>query len=445
MQQDKMHMRHATLALPLLFAIAASAGAQSADTYRIVEAFAKDAQYHVACQVDIAGTLSIPASDKAPAKSLKIAGKSAIQYDERILQLRPDRQVERSVRWYRQLEFERKVGDEDQHSKLRPEANRLVILRTKQVEVPFCPTAPLLWSEIELVRTYVFVPALQGLFPTESVRAGDRWQADRIAVQELTDVEKIDQADFTCTLDKVTTLLGRRTAHVSFTGKVRGIGEDGPALHELRGIYYFDLDANFLSYLYVKGTHHLLDKAGNATGKIDGTFVITRAPTPQTREVDDAALRGMKLEPNADNTLLLFEHPQVGARFVYPRNWRVAGFNDKQIGIDESKGSGLLLTLSPAANTPNGILFLQETQHFLVKQQAKIFRTEQPRVVANGLETFTIDAETAKQRVSLQYYTTRQGAQGATIAARLLPRDLPQVQREVEQIARSLQLRAVSR
>ena len=238
----------------MLIGIVSNAWAQPADTYRIAESFAKDTQYHVACQVEITGTLSVPASDKkANAKSLKIVGKSAIQYDERILQLRPDRQVERAVRWYRQLEFERKVGDEDQHSKRRPEAQRLVILRTKQYEVPFCPTAPLLWSEIELVRTDVFVPALQGLFPTDAVRVGDRWRADNIAIQELTDVEKIEQADFTCTLDKVTTLLGRRTAHVSFEGKVRGVGEDGNALHELRGAYYFDLEANFLIYLYVKG------------------------------------------------------------------------------------------------------------------------------------------------------------------------------------------------
>ena len=256
-------MRYISTSTLLLLVLVSHASAQPADTYRIAESFAKDAQYHVICQVEIAGTLSVPATDKSPAaKSLKVAGKSAIQYDERILQLRPDRQVERTVRWYRQLEFERKVGDEDQHSKLRPEAHRLVILRTKQYEVPFCPTAPLLWSEIELVRTDVFVPALQGLFPTQTVRVGDRWRPDNLAIQELTDVEKIDQADFTCTLDKVTTLLGRRTAHVSFQGKVRGVGEDGNALHDLRGSYYFDLDANFLSYLYVKGTHHLLDNGG---------------------------------------------------------------------------------------------------------------------------------------------------------------------------------------
>ena len=418
--------------------------AQPGDAVRLAEHFGKDAQYHVSCQVEITGTLSVPPQGKETTpKSLKVIGSSSIKYDERILQLAADRKVERTIRYYKQLEFERKVGDEQQHSKLRPEVHRLVILRHKQYEVPFCPHGPLTWGEIELVRTDVFAPALQGLFPQRLVRVGDQWQADAVAVQELTDLEKIDQTDLTCTLEKVTTLLGRRMAHVNFEGKARGVGEDGNALHELRGSYYLDLDANFLSYVYVKGIHHLLDKNGNATGKIEGSFVMTRTPTPVTNEISDAALRGLTLEPNAENTLLLFEHPQVGARFIYPRNWRVAGVNDKQIGIDEKRGSGVLFTLTPAATTPSGAQFHQETVQYLTKQQAKFYREDKLRALPGGIETFGFDAEVAKERVSMQYYVTRQGTQGATLTARLLPGDLANVQADVERMARSLQLRAV--
>jgi hypothetical protein len=120
----------------------------------------------------------------------------------------------------------------------------------------------------------------------------------------------------------------------------------------------------------------------------------------------------------------------------------VAGFNDKQIGVDENKGSGVLITLSPAASTPTGAQFYQETAQFLGKQQAKILRDEKPRAIPGGWETFSFDAEVSKQRVFLQYYTTRQGGAGATLTARLLPTDLANVQRDVEQIAKSLQLRS---
>lgn len=432
------------LLLPMmLIGFASPVWAQPNDAVRLTENFAKDAQYHVTCQVEIAGTLSLsPGAKDANPKPIKVSGKSSIKYDERILRVTADRKVDRTIRYYRQLEFERKVGEEDQHSKLRPEVARLVILRHNQYEVPFCPSGPLTWGEIELVRTDVFSPALAGLFPAGPVRVGETWRADNVAIQELTDLEKIAKADFVCTFDKITTLLGRRNAHVNFEGKVHGIGEDGNALHEMRGSYYVDLDANFLSYVYVQGTHHLLDKSGKPTGKIEGAFVMTRMPTPLTREVGAEALRGLTLEPNAENSLLLFEHPQVGARFVYPRNWRVAGFNDKQIGIDETRGSGVLLTLTPAAKTPTGAQFLQETQQWLVKEKAKVFRADKLLALPGGLEMFGFEAEVAQERVTLQYYVTRQGTVGATLTARLLPADLANTYRDVERIARSLQLRA---
>lgn len=431
--------------LPIvLLGLAAPVWGQVNDPVRINESFAKDAQYHVNCEVEIAGTLTIAAGGKEP-RPLRVAGRSWIKYDERILKLDVERKVERTVRFYRQLEFDRKVGDEEQHNKLRPEAARLVILRHNQYEVPFCPTAPLTWGEIELVRTDVFSPALAGLFPTAPVRAGERWKASNAAVQELTDVEKIDKAELTCTLEKITTTTfnGRRTAHVRFDGKVHGIGEDGNALHVLRGSYYFDLDANFLSYVYVKGTHHLLDKAGNETGKIEGTFVMTRDRTPVTSQLGDKALAGLVLEPSVDNTLLLFDHPQAGVRFAYPRNWRVAGFNEKQnqLGIDETRGSGVLLTLSPANGTPTGAQFLQETKQWLVKENAKVFSESKVQALAGGLETFSFDAEVAQKRVHLQYFVLRQGNAGVTMTARLLPGDLARTQRDVEHMAKSLQLR----
>jgi hypothetical protein len=416
--------------------------AQGQEPVQLTESFAKDAQYNVNCQVEITGVLTLPAGKDNKPTSLKVTGKSAIKYDERILRV-ADRKVDRTVRNYRQLEFERKVGAEEQRSKLRPEVQRLVILRHKQYEVPFCPSGPLTWGEIELVRTDVFAPALAGLFPDKAVRPGDRWKADNMAIQELTDLERIDKADFTCTFEKVTTLLGRRTAHVQFEGKVHGVGEDGNALHELRGACYIDVEANFLTYLYVKGTHHLLDKAGNTTGKIEGTFIMTRTREPQTKELADEALRGLTLEPNADNTLLLFDHPQIGARFTYPRNWRIAGFNEKQIGIDENRGSGLLISLTPAAQTPTGAQFYQETVQFLAKQKAQIVREDRPRSGPSGWENFAFLADVNKERVMLQYFTTRQGNFGATLTARILPAHAAEVAPDVERIAKSLQLRAV--
>ncbi|HZZ82088.1 MAG TPA: hypothetical protein VFE62_26550 [Gemmataceae bacterium] len=417
----------------LILAIASPVPAQAV---RIGESFAPDARYYVSCQVDIVGNLTIPATKDGAAKQIKIEGKSTIKYDERILAKSNGK--ERTIRNYHELEFERKVGTESQRSKLRPAAQQLVILRHNQYEVPFSPKVALTWGEIELVRTDVFAPALAGLFPAQPVAVGASWSATNMAIQELTDLDKIDKADFKCTFEKITTLLGRRNAHVRFEGNVTGLGEDGNALHEINGSYYVDLDAGFLTYLYVKGTHHLLDRNGKKTGKIEGTFVMTRDRLPHSKLVDDEALRGLTLEPNADNTLLLFEHPN--ANFLYPRNWRIAGVNDKQVGVDEARGSGILLTFSPANATPTGAQFRQDIQQWLGKQQAKVYREEKLQTVSSGLEMFAFEADVAKHRVLLQYYTIRQGNQGATITARMLPGDTNAL-RDLDRIARSVHLR----
>ena len=62
----------------------------------------------------------------------------------------------------------------------------------------------------------------------------------------------------------------------------------------------------------------------------------------------------MALEPNADNTQLLYDNPDLGVRFLHPRRWRVAGVRGAQVALDETGGNGLLLTLEPAATVPTG-------------------------------------------------------------------------------------------
>jgi hypothetical protein len=407
------------------------------------ESFAVGYQYHVQCRVDIKGTLPLPGErDKNGAKLLAVNGTSALEYDERILKhgATPG-QVERTIRQYRQLKFERKVGDEDQQNELRREATKLVILRHGHHEVPFCPNTALTWGEIDLVRTDVFVPALQGLLPSQPVKAGERWNASTEAVQELTDLEKITQGQLVCTFDSVKTINQRKLAFITFQGKIQGVSEDGNAAHALEGSLYFDLDDRFLSYLYVKGSHLLLDKEGKETGKVEGSFTLTRSPHAQTKELSDDALRGLTLEPNNDNTLLLFDNAKVGVRLLYPRNWRVMGPTAQgQIGVEDSKGNGMLLSVGPVAGTPSIQQFMHETGDWLKKQNATTHRVDPPRQVQQGIEMFVVDATLNQKRVQMHSYVLRQRDGGATLAATLTQLNA-ELARDVERIARSVQIR----
>jgi hypothetical protein len=420
-----------------------AAGLRAEEAIRLRELFPAGYQYHVSCRVDLTGSLTLPPEKgQAEAKTLAITGNSAIEYDERVLRRGADGEVQKTARLYRRIDFERKVGDRLQENTIRPEVRRLVVLRHRNVEVPFSPDGPLLWGEIDLVRTDVFTPALAGLLPVRAVRPGERWAALRTAVQELTDME-ITQGGVTCKLEQVTTLSGRRYARVHFAGTVGGTNEDGPNRQQLDGYFFFDLDSQHVSYLYLKGTNFLLDGKGKTQGKVVGHFTLTRQVNRPCPQLSDAALRGVKLEPDADNTLMLYDNPEVGVRFLYPRRWHVAGVHGRQIGLDEAKGSGLLLTLEAPAGVPTAAQFLSESRGWLGRQKAQLLRVDSPRRLQNSpqaLENFALEAVVARRRVLLDYYVIRQDLGGATLAARLLPQDLAHLRREVERIARSVRI-----
>jgi hypothetical protein len=397
-------------------------------------------QYHVSVRVDLTGTLTPPPQPgKSATPALPFAGDSAIEYDERILTVDKDGIVQKTARLCRRTDFRRTIAGQTQQSGLRPAVRRLIVLRRDNAEVPFSPDGALTRGEIDLIRTDVFTPALTGLLPNRLVQPGDRWTATQAAVRELTALERIDAGTVDCRLEQVTTD-GRRVARVTLSGTVRGVNEDGPNRQTLEGYFSFDLESNHLSYLYLKGVHVLLDKDGRDVGRVEGRFVMNRQANTSCPELGDDGLRGAALEPDADNTLLLYDNAALGVRFLYPRRWRVGAVRGTQVTLDGADGNGLVLTLDPADRPPDGKQFLEESRTWLLQQRGRILREERLRLVRGDpvLETFATEAELNGQRFLMDYYVTRQQAGGATLAARLVPADLEVARREVDKLARSI-------
>jgi len=420
------------------------------EAVRLSERFPVGYQYQVRTRVQLSGSLAVPGEKGKPApKPVPITGESAIDYDERVLALDRDGRVGRTVRIFRRIDVERQLGDTTQKTGLRPSVRRVVMLRLNNREVPFSPNGPLTWGEIDLLRTDVFTPALVGLLPDGPIRVGDRWQASTLSVQELTDLEKIDGGTLTCRLERVERAgsvsdRSRRQARVSLSGTVRGTNEDGPTRQELEGYFLFDLESNHLSYLMLRGRHFLLDPEGKEAGRVEGRFVLTRQAGARPAELSDQGLRGVTLEPTAENTRLLYDNTDLGVSFLYPRRWRVGGVQGQQVTLDSADGSGMLLTVDPPQRVPTGAQFLNESRSWLEKQKGRVLRSIPPQAVQAAplaLEYFALEAEMGGQRFVMVYYVARQAAGGVTVAARLKPSDAAVLQREVEGIARSLRLR----
>ncbi len=434
---------HAAAALALLM-VPGLAAAQGPVWLR--EAFPAGYQYHVGIREEASGELKLPPEGDKPAPPpVKVQGRGSYEYDERVLAPgAPNSPVPKTFRVYRQIELERTVGDQPQSATLRPEVRRLVLLRRGHREVPFSPDGPLTWGEINLVSKDVFTPALAALLPDRPVRPGDRWPAGATAVEELTDLERIE-GGLECQFEQVHTAGGRRLARVRFAGSVRGVNEDGPNGQRLKGHFDFDLDANYLSSLVLEGVHVLLDKDGREAGQVTGRFQLTRQAPIRSPELRDEAVRTLALEPSDDNTLLLYDNPDLGVRFLHPRRWRVGRVSGRQVTLDEHDGSGLLLTVEPPASVPTGAAYLAESREFLLKQKVTVQRADPPRRLQgppDELEQFGLDAAIGGRRERLEYYVIKQPAGGATLAARLALSDLPALQRDVERIARSVRVSA---
>lgn len=436
-----MYIRCCLLGLSLPWFLLASAVAS--ETYRLEEKFPAGYQYHVSSRVDLTGTLQLPSQGKDAGKTLTIAGTASVEYDERILTGETVAvPATRTLRNYDRLDFRRKIGDQLQESSLRPEVRRMVILRLEQTEVPFSPDGPLMWSEIDRVRTDVFVPALRGLLPEKPVRVGDQWAAAKSAVQELTDLDEITAGQIQCRLQDVQMRNGSRVARVRLSGSVQGINEDGPNRQDLEGYFLFDLDRRFLTAIYLDGTSWLVDKDNKPQGRVDGRFSLTRQ-VEISQALSDDRIRGLVTEPNDDNTLLLFREPALGVEFVYARRWTVKKADARQILLDEPQGGGIAITLEPLSQTPTGTDFLAEARKTLAKHGVKVTRERPLRSLnhpVGSLEEFAFEGEIEKQSWTFFYMVNRQRFGGATFMGRWPTKLDAELAPEARRIAQSLKL-----
>lgn len=425
---------------PLLVAHAASAGGQEA--VALAEPFKPGHTTKVDVQVKLTGKLALPSTEKGKAGQLvPVTGTSRLVYEERLLSP-DDAELLKTVRAYREVAFERTVGEAKQDAGIRPSVRRMILIKAGARKAPFSPDGPLTWGEIDVVRTDVFNPALvPGLLPPGAVKPKDNWRASAAAVTELTDMEKVEDGSITVEFVGVAKLNDKRLARLKLSGTVTGVNLDGPSRQKIDGTAYFDLDANLLTYLSVRGTHELLDGKKQTVGVVEGQFMMTRTPLPKVpADLSDASLRDLDLKPNGSNDLLLYDNTDLGVRFLYPRGWRVGAVQGKQVTLDHARGGGILITVEATAKVPSADDYLKESSDFLLKQKAQLTATEKPvRVRAEPvqLDRFSIDATIGSEKLRLEYAVLRQTDGGLTVAARL-PADDEQVRPEVARIVRSL-------
>jgi hypothetical protein len=170
--------------LPVLTLFAAASFAVADEPVRLVEKAAPGSQFRVVTQSTISGELLTPVAKDKPPERIKIAGNSSIDYSERVLPVEAKEADFKSLRIYEKIDFHKTAGDRRDAMTLRPAVRRLVFMKKGPAKVPFSPDGPLMWGEIDLLRTDIVVPALGGLLPDKAIKVGDSWKASPAAVTE---------------------------------------------------------------------------------------------------------------------------------------------------------------------------------------------------------------------------------------------------------------------
>lgn len=415
------------------------------ERFQLKETWTSGQTYQISVRADLKGNMLLAPTDKRDSKPtrLDLSGSSKIDYDERLLLVK-DQQVAKVLRSYQNMEYKRVIGSQPQESQLRPQVRRIVLHRERgRTSLIFSPDHALTWHELDSIRMDLFFPALQGLLPTEAVAIGDRWPASSATLMELADLESLTEAKVECQFADVQDLAGRRVAVIHFRGALTGKNRDGENRQRLDGQLYFDLAANQIQYLSMNGASALVDQKGIDVGQWEGRFVITRKPST-TPDLSDERMRQLALEPTARNTALLFNEPESGMIFQYPRAWHIREADAKQIIVDFANEGGFVITRESLAQTPTIQQFQTEVQTALGKEKVAVLSHDRPQRLApppDAIDRFRYLVETnQKQKLLLEYFVLRQGGGGATVAARYPPLEAQSLTADMEILIRSVRI-----
>ena len=390
--------------------------------------------YLVEATTEQKGDLDVVPDARQPnlPKRLSKTGKAQSQYLERVLTVDVGQLANKTIRKYLVLEAEQKIGNDSTQAKLRPQLQHVVLDRKGLQAVTFSPDGPMLIGELEQVRTDVFLPRLTGLLPKQDVVPGNSWKATNEAVQELTDMQKVDSGSLHCVFSQMETA---DVALIKFDGQVTGATPTGSNQQTIQGNYRFDLKAQRLVALKFEVTSILMDRDRKRVGDISAVYSMTRKPAPS----QTLATTGMTLEASEENTLLLVQEPRIGLEMVHSRRWVPRPVNDKSWIIDGPSGSGLTIQFEAAGTIPQAEAVRKQIEATLSRSVQNLKPLPDPAGWADAQRLSWTGTQNGKEYV-FEYFLWKQGSKGAIIAGRYFAPEANLAQKDVERMIKGLRV-----
>ena len=284
--------------------------------------------YSVESTETLRGHIDFKAPGGNDVKKLKYNGERKSRYLERILAAKfaDDAIPERVLRVIEKLESWRKIGDHETEKgfPLRDESRHVVLHRGEAFSKPFSLKGPLKQDEIHTLSHQVFVPALNGLLPTEPLKVGLKWNANKGAVAQLAGLVPMESGNLSCTVNRLDFPHGDLTlVQIGFEGVLKGMSEEGRVSDDVTGSMYLDRSNGRIHSLTVEGVRTLFDE--KETTKVVGSLEMKYTLAIRERAADanlgDAIAAEAAKDPTLVQTAVLYAYPPCAVEIVHPRAW----------------------------------------------------------------------------------------------------------------------------
>jgi hypothetical protein len=304
--------------------VVAAAGPVAAQKYTLTETpkSGQCAQYQL--EMKLSGTNHTLDKDNQPV-SMPLEATARHVFAERILEVEK-RLPQKAVRAYEAATASLQAGGSRSQRTLRADRTLLVVQRTKDQTVIYCPKGPMTPEEIELTGDFFDTLSLTGLLPGKEVALQETWKVPTDVAQALCHFEGLKDQDLTCKLDEVKDNI----ASVSVTGSANGIDLGAPVKVSIQAAYRYDLAQQRLVYLEWKQKDDRGQGPASPASVIEAAYVVKRAAIDPPESLSDVVLVSVPQGDIPDEMLqLAYRHPKQRFDLNYERDWHIVGQTDQ--------------------------------------------------------------------------------------------------------------------
>lgn len=282
--------------------------------------------FRLRLEMTLSGEIRVHKGDKPVA--MKRTATATHEFPERILAVGASHMPTRVVRAYETARAAIGLDGQSSERTLRPERRLIVVERTKNQVLAYCPTGPLTREELELTGEQFDTLALTGLLPAKEVSVGATWKLSNEVVQSLCGFEGLTGQELRCKLEEVKNNVARITA----TGTATGIDLGALAKLKIDASCLFDLNCHRIVALEWKQQDERDQGPASPATTVQTTTTLRRTPIEQPPSLNEVALVSVPAgEPPPQMTQLTHHEAKDRYDLAYSRDWQMVAQTDDHV------------------------------------------------------------------------------------------------------------------